>query len=85
MLYQIFFAIWLTHLALCIPAAYAKSIRYVAIGDSYTIATGIEEKDSWPSQLTQKLTASGLEIDLVETLGQRSWTSQQTIDKNLHY
>ena len=76
---QIFLGIWLTHLALCIPAAHAKPIRYVAIGDSYTVATGIEEKDSWPSQLAQKLTASGLEIDLVETLGQRSWTSQQTI------
>ena len=73
----------LMHQALCIPAAHAKPIRYVAIGDSYTVATGIEEKDSWPSQLTQKLAASGLEIDLVETLGQRGWTSQQTIDGKL--
>ena len=73
----------LMHQALCIPAAHAKPIRYVAIGDSYTVATGIEKKDSWPSQLTQKLAASGLEIDLVETLGQRGWTSQQTIDGKL--
>ena len=73
----------LTHLALIIPAVHAKPIRYVAIGDSYTVATSIEEKDSWPSQLTQKLAASGLEIDLVETLGQRGWTSQQTIDGKL--
>ena len=80
---QIFLGIWLTHLALCIPAAHAKPIRYVAIGDSYTVATGIEEKDSWPFQLTQKLAVSGLEIDLVETLGQRGWTSQQTIDGKL--
>ena len=73
----------LTHLALIIPAVHAKPIRYIAIGDSYTVATGIEEKNSWPSQLTQKLAASGLEIDLVETLGQRGGTSQQTIDEEL--
>ena len=73
----------LTHLALIIPTVHAKPIRYVAIGDSYTVATGIEEKNSWPSQLTQKLAASGLEIDLVETLGQRGGTSQQTIDEKL--
>lgn len=73
----------LTHLALCISAAYAKPIRYVAIGDSYTVATGIEEKDSWPSQLTQKLAASGLEIRLVKILGQRGLTSQQTINGKL--
>jgi acyl-CoA thioesterase-1 len=80
---RIILAIWLTHMAVCIPAAHAKPIRYVAIGDSYTVATGIEEKDSWPSQLTKKLTTSGLKIDLVKTLGQRGWTSQQTIDEKL--
>jgi len=83
MLFRIFFVSWLTHLALCIPAVHAKAIRYVAIGDSYTVATGIEEKDSWPSQLTQKLIASGLEVELIETIGQRSWTSQQVLDKKL--
>ena len=80
---RIVLGILLTHLALCTPATHAKPIRYVAIGDSYTVATGIEEKNSWPSQLTQKLAASGLEIDLVETLGQRGGTSQQTIDGKL--
>ena len=83
MFYQIIFATWLIYLVLIIPSVHAKSIRYVAIGDSYTVATGIEEKDSWPSQLTQKLTVSGLEIDLVETLGRRGWTSQQIINKKL--
>ena len=67
MLFRIFFVSWLTHLALCIPAVHAKAIRYVAIGDSYTVATGIEEKDSWPSQLTQKLIASGLETSILRS------------------
>jgi len=80
---RIIFASWLIHLIFIIPAVHAKPIRYVAIGDSYTVATGIEEKDSWPSQLTRKLTSAGIEIDLVATLGQRGWTSQQVIEGKL--
>lgn len=83
MFYRIIFASWLIHLIFIIPAVHAKPIRYVAIGDSYTVATGIEEKDSWPSQLTRKLTSAGIEIDLVATLGQRGWTSQQVIEGKL--
>ena len=79
MLRLITLPVFLTYLAFAAQVD-ANPIRYVAIGDSYTVATGIEEKDSWPSQLTQKLKSAGIEINLIEILGMRGATSQQTLN-----
>lgn len=81
MLRRITLPVFLTHLVFAAQLVDANPIRYVAIGDSYTVATGIEEKDSWPSQLTQKLKSAGIEINLIEILGMRGATSQQTLNE----
>jgi len=81
MLRRITLPVFLTHLVFAAQLVDANPIRYVAIGDSYTVATGIEEKDSWPSQLTQKLKSAGIKINLVKILGMRGATSQQTLNE----
>jgi acyl-CoA thioesterase I len=81
MLRRIILPIFLTYLAFVTQLVNANPIRYVAIGDSYTVATGIDEKDSWPSQLTQKLKSAGVEINLIEILGMRGATSQQSLNE----
>jgi acyl-CoA thioesterase I len=81
MLLRTILPIFLTYLAFAAQLVDAKPIRYVAIGDSYTVATGIDEKDSWPFQLTQKLKSAGIEINLIEILGMRGATSQQTLNE----
>jgi len=81
MLRRITLPVFLTYLAFAAQLVDANPIRYVAIGDSYTVATGIEEKDSWPSQLTQKLKSAGIEINLIEILGMKGATSQQTLNE----
>ena len=81
MLLRTILPIFLTYLAFAAQLVDANPIRYVAIGDSYTVATGIDEKDSWPSQLTQKLKSAGIEINLIEILGMRGATSQQTLNE----
>ena len=81
MLSRITLPVFLTHLVFAAQLVDANPIRYVAIGDSYTVATGIEEKDSWPSQLTQKLKSAGIKINLIEILGMRGATSQQTLNE----
>jgi len=81
MLRRITLPVFLTHLVFAAQLVDANPIRYVAIGDSYTVATGIEEKDSWPSQLTQKLKSAGIEINLIEILGMKGATSQQTLNE----
>ena len=81
MLRRITLPVFLTHLVFAAQLVDANPIRYVAIGDSYTVATGIEEKDSWPSQLTQKLKSAGIKINLIEILGMKGATSQQTLNE----
>jgi len=81
MLSRITLPVFLTHLVFAAQLVNANPMRYVAIGDSYTIATGIEEKNSWPSQLTQKLKSAGIKINLIEILGMRGATSQQTLNE----
>ena len=83
MLTRIILSALLAHLTLTASSLDANPIRYIAIGDSYTVATGIDENHSWPSQLTRKLTSIGIRIDLIETLGMRRATSQQTLNEVL--
>ena len=33
------------------------ALRYVALGDSYTIGTSVGEEDRWPNQLVRRLAA----------------------------
>jgi lysophospholipase L1-like esterase len=41
-------------------------MRYVALGDSYSIGTGVEPDEAWPRQLAARL--ADLEVDLVANL-----------------
>jgi lysophospholipase L1-like esterase len=54
-------------------------IRYVALGDSYTIGTSVARADRWPDQLVAR--APGLA--LVGNLGVNGFTSRDVIDVEL--
>lgn len=60
-----------------------NTIRYVAIGDSYTIAEGVSEEDRWPNILTNHLQRQGIAIELVANPSVTGWTTQQAIDHEL--
>jgi acyl-CoA thioesterase-1 len=58
------------------------SLRYVALGDSYTIGTGTRAAaERWPDQLVARLGVGGLE--LVANLGVNGSTSRDVIDVEL--
>ena len=58
------------------------SLRYVALGDSYTIGTGTRAAaERWPDQLAARLAAGGLE--LVANVGVNGFTSRDVIDVEL--
>jgi len=59
------------------------SIRYIALGDSYTIGQGLPEKDSWPAQLVDLLNAEGLKITLVANPSRTGYSTQDLIDQEL--
>lgn len=50
-------------------------VRYVALGDSFTIGTSVTERDRWPNQLADRLPA----LQLVANLGVNGFTTADLI------
>jgi lysophospholipase L1-like esterase len=65
------------------PMPEKEKIRYVAIGDSYSIGEGASPGESWPAVLTRHLNQHGLPVDLVANPSRTGWTTQQAIDHEL--
>ncbi len=57
----------------------AAPLRYVALGDSYTIGTSVREAERWPNQLVAQLP----ELELVANLAVNGFTSRDLIEVEL--
>ena len=57
-------------------------MRYVALGDSYTIGTSVGEPECWPNQLVERLRPT-LALELVANLGVNGYSSADLIDDEL--
>ena len=68
---------------LAVNAHAAEKIRYVAIGDSYSIGEGASPNESWPAVLTRHLNENGLQVELVANPSVTGWTTQQAIEQEL--
>jgi lysophospholipase L1-like esterase len=55
--------------------AQIEPVSYLALGDSYTIGTGIEEENNWPTQLSEALINKGLRVDKTEVIAVNGWTT----------
>lgn len=58
-------------------------IRYVALGDSYTICEGAKAEESWPVLLAKQLSDSGIQTDLVANPSCTGWTTRDLINNEL--
>lgn len=54
-------------------------MRYVALGDSYTIGTAVSEPERWPNQVAARLPS----LELVANLAVNGFTSRDVIDVEL--
>lgn len=54
-------------------------MRYVALGDSYTIGTSVAKAESWPSQMVERVP----ELDLVGNIAVNGYTSDDLIRDEL--
>ena len=73
-------------LGLCVvamSAAAEEKIRYVALGDSYTIGEGAAANESWPALLTRHLNQQGVDVDLVANPSVTGWTTKDLIEREL--
>ena len=60
-----------------------SALRYVALGDSYTIGTSVEESERWPNQLVAHLGPEPPELELVANLAVNGWTSGDVVRDQL--
>ena len=54
-------------------------MRYVALGDSYTIGTSVTDEEAWPSQLAARVP----DLQLVANLAVNGYTSRDVIEREL--
>jgi lysophospholipase L1-like esterase len=66
-----------------VPVIQSELMRYVSLGDSYTIGQGVLEEERWPNMLVQDLRAQGIDIELVANPSQTGWTTKQVLDVEL--
>ena len=68
-------------LLVLLPAAEALAeampMRYLALGDSYTIGEGVEPGQRWPVLLAQALRASGLDVAEPRIIATTGWTTDE--------
>jgi lysophospholipase L1-like esterase len=61
------------------PGSPGRALRYVALGDSYTIGTSVNEPERWPDQLVGVLGGDRVQLELVGNLGVNGFTTADVI------
>jgi lysophospholipase L1-like esterase len=54
---------------------FSEPVNYLALGDSYTIGTGIDQENNYPNQLTDSLKARGYTFDSTAVIATNGWTT----------
>jgi lysophospholipase L1-like esterase len=55
------------------------ALRYLALGDSYTIGEGVDSAGRWPVQLAQALRAKKLDVADPEIIARTGWTTDELV------
>lgn len=61
--------------ALTLNTTAMAQIKYLALGDSYTIGEGVEYGGNFPNQLVAMLRVEGIPTDEVEIIARTGWTT----------
>jgi lysophospholipase L1-like esterase len=69
--------IFTTSEALTTVLARPRPLRYLALGDSYTIGEAVSDHDRWPAVLVRGLRAAGVVIDDPRVIAVNGWTTDE--------
>ena len=58
------------------PVPSTRPIRYLALGDSYTIGESVNENERWPNQLSAMLFKEGVQTE-VTIIARTGWTADE--------
>jgi lysophospholipase L1-like esterase len=58
---------------------YRKVLKYLALGDSYTVGEGIDPKDNFPNLLINQLKDKGIPIKLEKLIAKTGWTTGELL------
>lgn len=70
-------------IAMSIVNAQSQNVRFLPLGDSYTICEGAHWEESWPYLLTAHLNAHNIPTELLGNPSVTGYTTQDLIDKEL--
>jgi len=61
------------HTGLSQELSITEPVRYLALGDSYTIGQSVEPSGRWPQQLYDSLASRGYQIEALKIIAQTGW------------
>ena len=67
----------MTETFLAPPIGKPTELRYLALGDSYTIGEGVPESGRWPVQLANALRNDGIPMSDPRIIAQTGWTTDE--------
>jgi acyl-CoA thioesterase-1 len=56
------------------------TVKYLALGDSYTIGQGVEENERWPNQLSVQLESNGIDVLKTQIIAQTGWKTSDLLN-----
>jgi lysophospholipase L1-like esterase len=54
-----------------------QPMRFLALGDSYTIGTSVDYVVSWPYQLVYRLHSEGISVNVPQIVAKNGWTTDE--------
>ena len=56
------------------------TVKYLALGDSYTIGQGVEENERWPNQLSAQLESNDIDVQKKQIIAQTGWKTSDLLN-----
>lgn len=77
---KIVFLITILFLVTNVSCAQKKQLKYLALGDSYTIGESVDENKRWPVQLVKELNKEGFAVAAPKIIAKTGWTTNELQD-----